>query len=88
MRKGKTCSQGCLYNRLYIIPDVKENSSFNIEDPIPELYIEIVKAPTRVVDFQLKTKDGVIFNPSINSVQFYWEFGCGHRKPQRILTIT
>ena len=34
--------------------------------PIPELYIEIVKTPgTRVVDFQLKTKDGVIFNPNI-----------------------
>jgi len=50
-----------------------------VEQPIPELYIEIVKTPgTRVVDFQLKTKDGVIFNPSINAVQFYWEFGCGH----------
>ena len=79
MRRGKLVIKNAYITDYTSEPDVKENSSFNIEDPIPELYIEIVKTPgTRVVDFQLKTKDGVIFNPNINAVQFYWEFGCGH----------
>ena len=81
MRRGKL-----VVKEAYIVdytsqPDVKENSSFDVEQPIPELYIEIIKTPgTRIVDFQLKTKDGGIFNPNINAVQFYWEFGCGHKQ--------
>jgi len=79
MRRGKLVVKNAYITDYTSQPDVKENSSFDVEQPIPELYIEIVKTPgTRVVDFQLKTKDGGIFNPNINAVQFYWEFGCGH----------
>ncbi len=79
MRRGKLVVKDAYITDYTSQPDVNENSSFNVEQPIPELYIEIIKTPgTRVVDFQLKTKDGSIFNPNINSVQFYWEFGCGH----------
>ncbi len=81
MRRGKLVVKNAYIVDYTSQPDVKENSSFDVEQPIPELYIEIVKTPgTRVVDFQLKTKDGGIFNPSINAVQFYWEFGCGHKQ--------
>jgi len=81
MRRGKLVVKNAYITDYTSQPDVKENSSFDVEQPIPELYIEIIKTPdTRVVDFQLKTKDGGIFNPSINAVQFYWEFGCGHKE--------
>ena len=79
MRRGKLVVKDAYITDYTSQPDVNENSSFDVEQPIPELYIEIIKTPgTRVVDFQLKTKDGDIFNPNINAVQFYWEFGCGH----------
>jgi len=81
MRQGKVVVKNAYITEYLTQPDIKENSSYNIEDPIPELYIEIVKSPdTRVVDFQLKTKEGGTFNPNINGVQFYWEFGCGHKE--------
>ncbi len=81
MRRGKLVVKDAYVIDYTSQPDVKENSSFDVEQPIPELYIEIIKvAGTRVVDFQLKTKDGDIFDPNINAVQFYWEFGCGHEQ--------
>tara|TARA_Y100000592_G_scaffold10259_1_gene14510 strand:- start:2698 stop:4683 length:1986 start_codon:yes stop_codon:yes gene_type:complete len=79
MRRGKLIVKDAYVIDYTSQPDVKENSSFNIEDPIPELYIQVVKQQgSRVVDYQLYTKDGNIFNPNTNGVQFYWEFGCGH----------
>ena len=81
MRRGKLVVKDAYITDYTSQPDVSQNSSFNIEDPIPELYIQVVKQQgTRIIDYQLYTQDGNIFNPNINGVQFYWEFGCGHRQ--------
>ena len=81
MRQGKIVVKNAYITEYQTIPDVRENSSFNPEEPIPELYIQVIKTPgTRIVDYQLYTQDGNIFNPNVDSVQFYWEFGCGHKQ--------
>ena len=81
MRRGKLVVKNAYITDYTSQPDVKENSSFNIEEPIPTLYIQAIKQEgTRIVDYQLFTEDGTIFNPNINGVQFYWEFGCGHKE--------
>ena len=81
MRRGKLVIKNAYITDYSSQPDVSQNSSFNIEDPIPTLYIQSIKQEgTRIVDYQLFTEDGNIFNPNINGVQFYWEFGCGHKQ--------
>jgi len=81
MRRGKLVIKNAYITDYSSQPDVSQNSSFNIEDPIPTLYIQSIKQDgTRIVDYQLFTEDGNIFNPNINGVQFYWEFGCGHKQ--------
>ena len=81
MRRGKLVIKNAYITDYSSQPDVSQNSSFNIEDPIPTLYIQSIKQEgTRIVDYQLFTEDGNIFNPNINGVQFYWDFGCGHKQ--------
>ena len=62
-------------------PDVQENSDYQSEDPIPDLYIQATRVgDTREFDYSMYTMDGIPYNPNSQGIQFYWEFGCGHKQ--------
>ena len=59
-------------------PSVEENSEYQQEDAIPELYIQVETIGERNVNFSVRTMDGQPYNPNMDGVQFYFDFGCGH----------
>ena len=83
MRRGKLVIKNAYITDYSSQPDVSQNSSFNIEDPIPTLYIQSIKQEgTRIVDYQLFTEDGNIFNPIIGNLVVVT-----NKKPQQIQTL-
>ena len=62
-------------------PDVQENSDYQSEDPIPDLYIQATRVGfTKQYNYSMYTMDGEVYDPNSQGVQFYWEFGCGHKQ--------
>ena len=62
-------------------PDIDENSDYQQEDAIPDLYIQVVRVEnTKTFNYSMYTMDGDVYDPNSQGVQFYWEFGCGHRQ--------
>ena len=80
--KGSTIT----IEKAYIIdyqtrPDVSENTNYQPEGAIPELYIQAVRVgDTKQYNFSMYTENGEVYDPNSQGVQFYWEFGCGHRQ--------
>jgi len=78
--KGSTIT----IERAYIIdyetrPDVEENSDYQQEGAIPDLYIQATRVEdTKEYNYSMYTMDGEVYDPNSQGVQFYWEFGCGH----------
>jgi len=80
--KGSTIT----IEKAYIIgfepkPDVSINEDYTQEDGIPDLYIQATRVgDTREFDYSMYTMDGIPYNPNSQGIQFYWEFGCGHKQ--------
>ena len=80
--KGSTIT----IEKAYIIdyqtrPDVSENTNYQPEGAIPELYIQAVRVEnTRTYNYSMYTMDGSVYDPNSQGVQFYWDFGCGHKQ--------
>ena len=80
--KGSTIT----IEKAYIIdyqtrPDVSENDNYQPEGAIPELYIQAVRVEnTRTYNYSMYTMDGSVYDPNSQGVQFYWDFGCGHKQ--------
>ncbi len=80
--KGSTIT----IEKAYIIdyetrPDVEENSDYQQEGAIPDLYIQATRVgDTKEYNYSMYTMDGEVYDPNSQGVQFYWEFGCGHKQ--------
>ena len=62
-------------------PDVSINEGYTQEGGIPDLYIQATRVgDTREYNYSMYTMDGVPYNPNSQGIQFYWEFGCGHKQ--------
>jgi hypothetical protein len=62
-------------------PDIQENEDYQAEGGIPDLYIQATRVgDTREYNYSMYTMDGNVYDPNSQGVQFYWEFGCGHKQ--------
>ena len=62
-------------------PDVSLNEEYTQEAGIPDLYIQAIRVgDTKEYNYSMYTMNGEVYDPNSPGVQFYWEFGCGHRQ--------
>jgi len=64
------------------LQSIEENSSWTLEDPIPEITIETNYPDSRAttntpVTFMAKVSGG---NVAPSQLSYYWDFGCGHQE--------
>ena len=62
-------------------PDIQENEDYQAEGGIPDLYIQATRVGvSKQYNYSMYTMDGEVYDPNSQGVQFYWEFGCGHKQ--------